>query len=71
MGKVPWGSMLGAMLASMLGSSCQGMGEATIGKIPVGFHVGVMLIPVDWMFPADLPLLARSPRAVASPVGST
>ena len=44
MGKVPWGSMLGAMLASMLGSSCQGMGEATIGKIPVGFHVGVMLV---------------------------
>ncbi|CAL1151753.1 unnamed protein product, partial [Cladocopium goreaui] len=32
MGKVPWGSMLGAMLASMLGSSCQGMGEATIGS---------------------------------------
>ena len=41
MGKVPWGSMLGAMLASMLGSSCQHMGEATIGKIPVGFHIGV------------------------------
>ena len=33
------GSMLGAMFASMLGSSCQGTGEVTMGKIAVGFHV--------------------------------
>jgi len=31
MGKVPWGSMLASMLASMLGSSW-GMGEVTMVK---------------------------------------
>ena len=54
MGKVPWGSMLGSMLASvgsMLGSMlasvlvsrCEGMGEVTMGKVPWGSMLGAML----------------------------
>ena len=68
--KVP---MLDAMLASMLGSSCQA--EATMEKRPVGFHVGFHVgsafQDMDRVLQADLPLLGRSPRAVASPIEST
>ena len=63
MGKVPWRSMLASMLASMLGSSCQGMGEVTMGKIAVGFHV---------VFHVGVQLSGYGPGAPggASPVGS-
>ena len=71
MGKVPWGSML----ASMLASSFQGMGEVTMGKVPWGSMLASMLVSafqdMDRVLQADLPLLGRSPRAGASPVGST
>ena len=75
---VPWGSMLGAMLVSMLVSSFQGMGEVTMGKIPVGFQADSVGSKSSsrCVFGArrprpELALLRRSPRAVASPVGST
>ena len=71
MGKVPWGSML----ASMLVSSFQGMGEVTMGKVPWGCMLASMLVSafqdMDRVLQADLPVLGRSPRAGASPVGST